>query len=138
MPIVALRVSPGLVPTVYPTDPFPVELAPLVMVSQGALLAALQGHPLTAVTTILPFVAGLLTVMLGGAIASTVQADWFTVTLPPPIVIVANLGVASLLGDTEMMTGPLPLPLDPEMIVAQELSLVAFHVHPFAAMTGMV
>jgi hypothetical protein len=48
--IVPVRAAPVLAATVKPREPSPEPLAPLVIVSQDALLVAVHAHPLGAVT----------------------------------------------------------------------------------------
>jgi hypothetical protein len=60
MLIVALRGSPALAATEYDTDPLLLDGVPAVIASQLALLVALQGHPLAAVTAMLPLAVALV------------------------------------------------------------------------------
>lgn len=59
-------------------------------------------------------------------------------TAIPPIVIVAERELASALGDTDMVTEPFPLPLNPGLMLAQALSDVADQEHPGDAETPIV
>ena len=61
-----------------------------------------------------------------------------TRTAIPPIVIVAARLAAPTYGDTEMPTVPLPVPLEPEVIVAHVLSETAVHEHPDEAKTKIL
>jgi hypothetical protein len=66
--IVPLRAAPAFAATLYPTEPFPVPVAPAVTVSHGALLTAVQAHPAPDVTVTVPAYAFASTFWLGGAI----------------------------------------------------------------------
>ena len=65
---VPVRAAPVFAPTLKPTGPFPVPLAPDVMVIHVALLVAVQAQPAPAVTVTVPVVAPAATFWLGGAI----------------------------------------------------------------------
>jgi len=65
---VPLRALPVLAAMLKPTDPFPVPLAPEVIVSHDALLLAVHAHPLVVVTATLPLDAVSGAFWLGGAI----------------------------------------------------------------------
>jgi hypothetical protein len=136
--IAPLRVPPELPATEYATDAFPLDVDTDVTVSQLALLTAFQGQPVAAVTATLPDAAALLRLALGGAIPSTEHEDWVTATAIPPMVIAAERGAASKLGETEILTEPFPLPLDPAAMLAQVLSVLAVQAHPCAAETEML
>ena len=136
--IAPVRVPPALTLTEYPTDALPVDVAPPVIVSQLALLVAVQGHPIAAETAIAPLAAALLRLALGGAIPSTVHEDWLSGTRIPPMVTVADRGEASKLGETEMLTEPSPFALNPGRTLAQVLSELAVQEHPEAAETEML
>jgi hypothetical protein len=86
----------------------------------------------------LPFAAALVKVALGGAILSTAQEDWLSVTPMPTTEIVADRGPASKLGETEMLTEPFPSPLDPDWTTAHVLSEPAVQEHAGAADTEML
>jgi hypothetical protein len=117
----------------------PAEGDPDVTVSQLALLTAFQGQPVAAVTATLPVAATLLKLAFGGAIPSTEHEDWVIATAIPPMVIAAERGVASKLGDTETLTEPLPLPPDPPAVMlAHALFELAVQAHPCAAETEML
>ena len=63
-----MRAAPVLAATLNETDPFPVPLAPAVMVIHEALLAAVHVHPLPAVTLTVPALALAPTFWLFGEI----------------------------------------------------------------------
>jgi hypothetical protein len=65
---VAVRAAPVLAAALKLTVPFPVPFPPDVIVSQDALLAAVQAHPAPAVTLTLPVPPPAGTLPLGGAI----------------------------------------------------------------------
>lgn len=65
---VPVRAAPVFAATLKPTGPFPVPLAPDVMVIHGAWLAAVHAQPAPAVTVTVPVVAAAPTFWLGGAI----------------------------------------------------------------------
>jgi hypothetical protein len=124
---------PELAATEYATDALPVDVDPDVTISQLALLTAFQGQPVTAVTATLPVAAALLKLTFGGAIPSTEQEDWDTATAIPPTVIVADREATSKFEETEILTEPFPLPVAPEVMFAQGLSVLAVQEHPWAA-----
>jgi hypothetical protein len=65
---VPVRAAPVFAATLKPTDPFPVPVAPDVMVMNAALLVAVHAQPAPAVTATVPVVAPAPTPWLGGAI----------------------------------------------------------------------
>lgn len=66
---VPLRAPAILIPTEKPTDPFPDPDEPDVTVSHGgALLAAVQGHPVAVVTVTVPDPPNAVKLELVGAI----------------------------------------------------------------------
>jgi hypothetical protein len=138
MVIEPLRAPPELAATEYATEALPLDVDPDVTVSQLALLTAFQGQPLAAVTAILPVAAAVLRLVFGGVIPSTEHEDWVIAVVSPPIVIVADRGAASELGETETLTEPFPLPLAPAVMLAQALSVLAVQEHPWAAETEML
>src|ERR1017187_4689195 len=122
MVIEPLRAPPELALTEYPTDAFPLDVAPPLIVTQPALLLAFQGHPDAAETVIVPVAAALPKLAFGGAIPSTVHEDWLSGTAIPPMVTVADRGEGSKLGETETLTEPSAVPLNPGRTLAQMLS----------------
>ncbi len=110
------------------TAPFPLPLAPDVMVSHAALLVAAQLQPASVVTVLLLELAaapGLSDV--GKTVNVHGTPAWVTVTVWPAMVSVPVRGDVAVLAAIEKATVPLPVPPAPEVMVSQELLLVAVH-----------
>lgn len=63
---------------------------------------------------------------------SALTANWVTVKVCPAMVILPALVAPVVLAATERVTVPLPVPLLPEVIVAQLNELIAVHAQLFA------
>ena len=120
------------------TVPFPLPLAPEVIVSQESLLAAVHVHPAAVVTLALlklAAAAGLSEVGETVNVQGTGAAAWVTVTVCPAMVNVPVRGDVAVLAAMANTTVPFPLPLAPEVMVSQESLLVAVHVQPVVVVT---
>ena len=118
------------------TDPAPEPVAPLVMVIQAALLAAVQLQPVVVVTSDDPVPPADVTVWLVGEIESE-HADAFCVTVYAwlPIVMVPVRDCVVGLAVTLNVTRALPVPPPPPDTVNQLALLTAVQAHPSAAVT---
>jgi hypothetical protein len=118
------------------TDPAPEPVAPLVMVIQAALLAAVQLQPVVVVTAADPVPPSAVTVWFVGEIESE-HADAFCVTVYVwlPIVMIPVRGCVAELAVTLNVTRALPVPPPPPETVNQLASLTAVQAHPAAAVT---
>ena len=119
-----------------PTVPFPLPLAPDVMLSQEALLVAVHVHPVAAVTLLLLELAlapGLSDV--GETVYVQATPACVTVTVWPATVSVPVRGEVAVLAAMAKATVPFPLPLAPDVIVSQESLLVAVQVQPVVVVT---
>jgi hypothetical protein len=81
-----------LAATVKLTVPLPVPLAPCVIVTHDAVLAAVHAQPAPAVTVTLPEPPPAAILVLCGAMAKLQPLPWFTVKVWPPIVSVPVRG----------------------------------------------
>ena len=118
------------------TVPFPEPLAPDVMVSQEALLVAVQAQPAVVVTVALLELApaaGLKEV--GDTLKEQGAAAWVTVTVCPATVSVPMRDVVAGLAAIEKATVPVPVALGPEVIVSHAELLAANHVQPAVVVT---
>jgi hypothetical protein len=122
------------------TVPSPTPLAPPVMVSHDASLAAVHEQPVAALTVAVPDppVAGIVcTVTVTAKVhvdGSVTPEAWFTVNVCPAMVTVpvrALPGFASAC----ILTVPLPVALAAELIAIQLTALLAVHEQPFAVVT---
>lgn len=134
---VPLRAAPVLAATVKLTVPFPLPLAPDVIVNHGTLLDAVHEHPAAVVTATgvpappdapIDCDVGLIEKLHGAA-------AWLTVKVWPPIVTVPDR-VPPVFAATFTLTEPLPLPLAPLAIVSHGALLVAVQVQPAAVDTA--
>jgi len=132
--IVPVRCGPVLAATVNWTVPAPEPLAPAVMVIHESLLAAVQAHPVAAVTLTDPDppLAGKL--CEAGLMVNAQPLFCVTVKVCPATVI-APMRCGPVLAATVNWTVPLPLPLAPLEMVIQAALLVAVHAQIAAAVT---
>ena len=119
------------------TVPFPEPLAPDVMVSQEALLVAVQAQPAVVVTVALlePALAAGFSEVGVTENAQTPAPAWVTVTVCPAMVNVPVRGDVTVLAAMEKATVPLPFPLAPDVIVSQASLLVAVQAQPLGDVT---
>ena len=119
------------------TVPFPEPLAPDVMVSQEALLVAVQAQPAVVVTVALlePALAAGFSEVGVTENAQTPAPAWVTVTVCPAMVNVPVRGDVTVLAAMEKATVPLPLPVAPDVIVSQASLLVAVQAQPLGDVT---
>ncbi len=121
------------------TVPLPLPLAPPLIVSQAALLAAVHVHPLAAVTAVVDEPAAEVSV---GDVGDTPNVQLMplcvTVTVWPATVSVPTRWAVDVFTVALKVTVPLPLPLAPPLIVSQAALLAAVHMHPVAAVTPVV
>lgn len=117
--------------------PGPLPLAPALMVIHVALSVAVHPQPVAAVTVTVALVADAPRLAEAGANVGAHGAPaWVTVNVLPPIVSVPVRGVVVGLAVTLNVTDPLPVPVDPALIVIQPALLVA--LQPQAAVTATV
>ena len=108
------------------------------MIRNAELLAAVQAHPVPAVTVMLPVPPLASIDRLAGEIENEqtgVAPLCVTVNVCPAMVRVPLRELVEVFAATENATDPPPLPLPPEVIVRKAALLVAVHVHPAAALT---
>ena len=128
-----------LVAALKVTVPLPFPLAPPLMVSQAALLVAVQAQPLAAVTAVVDDPAAAASVRDVGETPKAHDAPvWVIVTVCPATVSVALRGAADVLVAALKVTVPLPEPLAPPLMVSQAALLVAVQAQPLAAVTAVV
>jgi hypothetical protein len=120
------------------TEPLPLPVPPLVIVSHDVLLlAAVQEQPPGAVTLAEPVPPAAGTEPLGGA-SENVQpaAAWVTVNVWPATVSVPPRGEAFGFTAALNVTAPPPLPVAPPVIVSHEVSLLTpVHAQPPGVVT---
>lgn len=100
------------------------------------MLAAVQPHPLPAVTVTLPLPPDGGTDCESGEMANVQPWPCVIVTICPATVTVP-VRVGPLVGSTVMTTDPLPVPLAAESVIQLAL-LLAVHGQPAAAVIGSV
>jgi hypothetical protein len=119
------------------TVPLPLPLAPAVIVSQAALLAAVQAHPAGIVTANEPLLPSATALSETGAIVAVqLTPACVTVKVWPAIVIVPVRDVVAVVAATLNVTVPAPLPLAPPVMVIHAALLTAVHAHPIVAVTA--
>jgi hypothetical protein len=133
------EVGSGLAPTVNCTVAFPELLAPAVIVSHGALLAAVQSHVdgASTVTDRAPPVASMARPVADrwNVHADGAGAGSLTVNVCPAMVRLPDLGLEVVLAAALNWTVPLPLPLPPAVMLSHDTLLVAAQPHPVGAVT---
>ena len=83
------------------TEPFPVPVAPALIVIHAALLVAVQPQPVTAVTVTVPPPAAAATLADAGEIVELHGTPaWLTVNVLPPTVKVPVRGVVVVFAAT--------------------------------------
>ncbi len=121
------------------TAPLPDPVAPLVMLIQAALLAAVQLQPVAAVTALLPPPPCAENACVVGEIdGEHAAAAWVTVNVVPAIVMVPVRVEATVFAATLKPTVPLPEPVAPLVTVIQGALLPAVHAQPVATVTLLV
>jgi hypothetical protein len=118
------------------TVPFPLPLAPLVMVTHDALSDAVHAQPAGMATEMLPVVAPASTdTPVGERVAVHGTPACVTVNVSPAIVTTPVRG--EMLGFAAMLypTAPFPLPLEPLVTVIHDAELTAVQLQPAAALT---
>jgi hypothetical protein len=132
---VPARAAPPLAPTVNPTEPFPLPVAPDVTEIHPALLVDVHMHPAAVVTlTEGPAPPPAATDAFTGLMAYEQFAAWVRVKVFPAMVTVPERAGPEL-AVTFVLTEPLPLPVDPDVTVIHPALLVAVHAQPAAAVT---
>jgi hypothetical protein len=126
---------PVLVATLKVTGPFPLPLAPALMVIHAALLEAVQVQPVDAVTVTVPELAPDATLADIGEIVGAHVVACVTVKVLPAIVSVPVRLVVPVLAATLKVTVPPPVPAAPAVTVIHTALLTAVHVQPAAALT---
>jgi hypothetical protein len=143
---VPLRGAPVLAAALNAAVPLPVPDAPLVIVSQGALAAAVQAHDAAEVVTVVdpvPPVSGTdcafgATVNVHGGGGGGVAAAWLTVNVFPAATIVADRVEVAVLAATVKATVPLPVPESPDVRLIHAALVDAVHTHvPAEAVTAI-
>ena len=121
------------------TVPFPLPLAPPLIVSQALLLAAVHVQPLAAVTAVVDEPAAEVSV---GDVGETPNVQLIplcvTVTVWPATVSVPTRCAVDVFAVALKVTVPLPLPLAPPLTLSQAALLVAVQAHPAPAVTPVV
>ena len=119
-----------------PTDAVPLPLAPDVIVSQFAGLLAVQPQPAAALTVTDPLeVAATKDALLADSVGLHATPACVTVNGWLAIVSVADRGALLEFDVALNVTGPVPLPFAPDVIVNQFAGLLAVHPQPVAALT---
>jgi hypothetical protein len=137
-PIVSVAVRVGVfeAPAEIVTVPVPDPLALLVMVNHDALLAAVQVHPVGAVTVIEPVPPGIGMVRTVGVSVDAHGAPaCVTATVCPAMVSVAVRDDIAVFAAAVTFAPPLPDPVAPLVNVNHAALLVAVHVHAVDAAT---
>jgi hypothetical protein len=120
------------------TEPLPDPAAPPVTVIHGALLAAVQLHPVATNTLLPPLPAVAVKDCVVGEIdGEQVAAAWVTVNVEPAIVSVPVRLDATVFVATSNVTGPLPDPVAPPVTVIHGALLVAVQLQPVATATAL-
>jgi hypothetical protein len=132
---VPLRRFPGFEATAIATAPFPVPLAPDVIVIQESPLVAVQEHPAALETEIVAVPPDGATVSDVGlteyeqATAACVTANVW------PAIVAVPVRADPMFAEMFATTVPLPVRLAPAGITIQDALLVAVHAQPLAADT---
>jgi len=117
-------------------EPLPDPVAPPVSVIHGALLTAVQLHPVAALTLLLPLPPAAVTDCVVGVIDGEHEAAaCVTVNVAPAIVSVPVRLEATVFAATSKVTEPLPDPVAPPVRVIQAALLAPVHAQPVAAVT---
>ena len=131
------RAPPVFAATLKETPPFPLPLAPDVMVSHPALLVAVQLHPAALVTlTDVPAPPPAPIDWLVGLIAyeQTVAAAWLTVNVRPAMVRVPSRAPPAFAA-TLKIDPAFPAAARPAVMVSHPALLVALQLHPDGLVT---
>ena len=125
--------------TLKVTVPLPEPLAPLLMVSQAALLVAVHVHPVAAVTAAVDDPAAEASVAeVGDTPKVHATPPCVTVTAWPATVSVPTRCRLEELAAALKVTVPLPEPLALPLMVSHAALLVAAQAHPVVAVTAVV
>ena len=120
------------------TEPLPEPVAPPVTVIHGALLVAVQLHPVATNTLLPPLPAAAVKDCVVGEIdGEQAAAAWVTVNVDPAIVSVPVRLDATVFVATSNVTGPLPDPVAPPVTVIHGALLAAVQLHPVATVTAL-
>jgi hypothetical protein len=139
--IVAERVAPVVFAvTLNEIDPLPVRPVPFEIVSHEAESVADHPHPLAVVTVTDVFVpaADDMDTLAGLTVNEQLDADWLTVNVLPPAMIVPVRDDEPAFASTLKPTLPLPVPLAPLVMLIQFTVLDADHAHEAVVVTAMV
>ena len=121
------------------TVPFPLPVAPVLSAIHASLLRACQAQPVAADTVTVPVPPPAAALADAGEIVGVHGAPaWVSVNVLPPIVIVPVRGVVVVFAAAVYETEPLPVPLDPALMVIHESVSVAVQSQPPAAVTATV
>ena len=118
--------------TLNVTGPLPVPLAPPEIVSQLALLTAVQAHPAPTVTLVCPEPLAAPTVALvGESVTEQTTPAWVTVKIWPPIVSAPERDCVDVFAAAAKFTVAVLLPLAAPLTVSHPPALlVAVHAQP--------
>lgn len=133
---VPVRCPPVFAAKASDTVPLPVPLAPLVIVTHEAALAAVHSHEVPDMTRRLPFdaVAGTAR-LVDESVNAQAGAACVTPKVRPPRVMDAERGVVVAFAATLYEIVPFPLPVAALVIVNHAAVLVAVQAHPLFAVT---
>ena len=126
---------PVFVATLKVTGPFPLPLAPALMVIHATLLEAAQLQPVDAVTVTVPELPPDATLADVGEIVGAHAVACVTVKVLPAIVRVPVRLVVPVFAAAAMVTVPFPVPAAPAVTVIHAALLTAVHTQPAAALT---
>ncbi len=125
-----------LAATLKPTDPLPLPLAPLVIVTHDTGLEAVHAQPAATVTVTVPDPPLDATDWLVGEIVGVhVDAGCVTVNVLPPMVSVPVRAVDPPLAAALNVTVPAPEPDAPPVTVSHASLLIAAHAHDAEVVT---
>jgi hypothetical protein len=131
VPLLGVPPLPG---TVNETVPFPVPVAPDVMVIQAALLLAAHMQPVAVATFTVPEPPLSEMCWLVGEMPYEQARACVTVNAWPAMVSVP-VRSAPAFAATVNTTEPLPVPLEPAVIAIHDVWLVAAQLHPADVVT---
>ena len=110
-----------------------------MIVSHAALLVDVHAHPAAAVTATVPLELVAPTLAeLDPMVGVHAAPACVTVNVVPAMVSVPVREVPAVFAATEYVVDPVPLPVDPAVIVSHAALLVDVHAQPVAAVTATV
>jgi hypothetical protein len=121
------------------TEPLPEPVAPAVIVTHPALLAAVHEQPAVVVTATLPDPPAATKFWdAGERLNAQLAAACVTVKVCPATVNVAERAAVVVFAAAANVTVPLPLPVAPAEMVTHPALLVAVQAHPALVVTSTV